>query len=110
MIRILSAIFSLFLLLTANAMADDAAKKNVVSRFTDSIAGGLESIIGGEGDTEVKITAGEEYKPEFSIMSVRPIAIHPEVDAWFVQLQLNDTKIRGKSRISTNAGLGYRKL
>ncbi len=108
--RILSAIFSLSLLLTANAMADDAAKKNVVSRFTDSIAGGLENIIGGEGDTEVKITAGEDYKPEFSIMSVRPLAIHPEVDAWFVQLQLNDTKIRGKSRISTNAGVGYRKL
>ena len=108
--RIFSAIFSLSLLLTANVMADDAAKKNVVSRFTDSIAGGLENIIGGEGDTEVKITAGEDYKPEFSIMSVRPLAIHPEVDAWFVQLQLNDTKIRGKSRISTNAGVGYRKL
>ena len=85
--RILSAIFPFFLLLAANAMAENAAKKNIVSRFTDSIAGGLESIIGGEGDTEVKITAGEDYKPEFSIMSVRPLAIHPSVDAWFVQLQ-----------------------
>ena len=108
--RIYSAIFSLSLLLTANAMADDAAKKNVVSRFTDSIAGGLENIIGGEGDTEVKITAGEDYKPEFSIMSVRPLAIHPEVDAWFVQMQLNEQKIRGKGRLSTNVGVGYRKL
>ena len=108
--RIFPAIFSLFLLLTANAMAENVAKKNIVSRFTDSIAGGLENIIGGEGDTEVQITAGEDYKPEFSIMSVRPLAIHPSVDAWFVQLQLNDTKIRGKSRISANAGVGYRQL
>ena len=92
--RILSAVFSLSLLLTASAVADDAAKKNIVSRFTDSIAGGLENIIGGEGDTEVKITAGEDYKPEFSIMTVRPLSTHPDVDAWFVQLQLNEQKIR----------------
>lgn len=58
----------------------------------------------------MQITAGEDYKPEFSIMTVRPLAIHPGVDAWFVQLQLNDTKIRGKARLSTNAGVGYRKL
>ena len=77
-------------------MADDAAKKNIVSRFTDSIAGGLENIIGGEGDTEVQITAGEDYKPEFSIMTVRPLATHPDVDAWFVQLQLNEQKIRAR--------------
>ena len=106
----LFSIFIFFIFYSISAFADETAKKNIISRFTDSIAGGLENIIGGEGDTEVKITAGEDYKPEFSIMSVRPIAIHPEVDAWFVQLQLNDTKIRGKGRLSTNAGVGYRKL
>ena len=103
-------LLAFYLILSSAAFADDTAKKNIISRFTDSIAGGLENIIGGEGDTEVKITAGEDYKPEFSVMTVRPLTIHPGVDAWFVQLQLNDTKIRGKSRLSTNAGVGYRKL
>ena len=111
MIRI-TAFLAFYLILSSAALAGDAqiVKENVLSRFTDSIAGGLENIIGGEGDTEVKITAGEDYKPEFSIMSARPLAIHPSVDAWFVQLQLNETKIRGKGRISTNAGVGYRRL
>ena len=110
--KILIPVFSFVFFIFSHALADDvdAAKKNLVSRFTDSIATGLENIIGGEGDTEVKISAGEDYHPEFSIMTVRPISLHPEVDAWFVQLQLNDHKIRGKSRFSTNAGIGYRKL
>ena len=108
--RILVTVFFLSLFLSTNLMADDAAKKNIVSRFTSSISSGLENIIGGEGDTEVQITAGEDYKPTFSIMTVRPLATHPDVEAWFVQLQLNDTKIRGKARLSTNVGVGYRKL
>ena len=99
-----------FIFYSISTFADETAKKNIISRFTDSIAGGLENIIGGEGDTEVKITAGEDYKPEFSVMTVRPLTIHPGVDAWFVQLQLNEQKIRGKGRLSTNAGVGYRKL
>ena len=43
-------------------------------------------------------------------MSVRSISHHPGVDAVFVQLQLNDTKIRGDNRLSFNTGIGYRKL
>lgn len=88
----------------------DTAKKNVLSRFTNSITSTLEEVLGGEGDTEIKIAAGEDYKPEFSILTVRPLAAHEGVDAWFVQFQLNDTKIRGKSRIALNSGVGYRKL
>ena len=52
----------------------------------------------------------ESNKPEFSIMTVRPISIHPGKDAWFVQLQLSNTLIRSKSRLTTNIGLGYRTL
>ena len=53
---------------------------------------------------------GEDYKPEFSIVTVRPIAIHHSVDATFIQLQLSDHKIRGDSRLAGNIGVGYRKL
>ena len=106
----LFSIFIFFIFCSISAFADETAKKNIISRFTNSISSGLENIFGGEGDTEVQITAGEDYKPEFSIMTVRPLTTHPGVDAWFVQLQLNDTKIRGKARLSTNVGVGYRKL
>ena len=110
--RIIITTFCFGFILVTNALADDvdAAKKNLVSRFTNSIAASLENIIGGEGDTQVKISTAKDYKPEFSIVSVRPISIHHGVDALFVQLQLNDRKIRGKSRFSTNVGIGYRKL
>ena len=106
----LFSIFIFFIFCSISAFADETTKKNIISRFTNSISSGLENIIGGEGDTEVQITAGEDYKPEFSIMTVRPLSTHPGVDAWFVQLQLNDTKIRGKARLSTNVGVGYRNL
>ena len=88
----------------------DSTKKNIVNKISAGLSSALENMIGGEGDTEVQIIAGEDYHPEFSIMTVRPLATHPGVDAWFVQLQLNDTKIRGKARLSSNTGIGYRKL
>ena len=90
----------------------EEAKKNIINRFTSSLSNALQNMIGGEGggDTEVQISASEEAHPTFSIMTVRPLATHPGVDAWFVQLQLNDTKVRGKNRLAANTGLGYRKL
>jgi hypothetical protein len=53
---------------------------------------------------------GEDYHPEFSIVTVRPISKHHSNDATFIQLQLNEQKIRGDGRLSTNIGIGYRKL
>ena len=56
--KILIPIFSFVFFISSHALADDvdAAKKNLVSRFTNSIAASLENIIGGEGDTQVKIS------------------------------------------------------
>ena len=54
-------------LFTTNLLADEIAdaKKNLFSRFTDSISQGLEKFIGGEGNNEIQINAGEDYHPEF---------------------------------------------
>ncbi len=108
---IFGLIISIFVY-TSNTLAGDAdiAKQNAFSKLTSSISSALENMIGGEGDTEVKITGAQDYHPEFSIMTVRPISLHPEVDAWFVQLQLNEVKIRGSGRYAINTGVGYRKL
>tara|TARA_Y100001970_G_scaffold179232_2_gene218146 strand:- start:78 stop:962 length:885 start_codon:yes stop_codon:yes gene_type:complete len=102
----------IFSIISFSTFATDTntAKKNILDNMSVGISSALENFIGGEGDTEVQIVTGEDYHPEFSIMTVRPLATHPGVNAWFVQLQLNDTKIRGKGRLSTNLGVGYRKL
>jgi hypothetical protein len=78
--------------------------------MTSGLSSSIAEMIGGEGDTEVQISARENSKPEFSIMTVMPISVHPGKDAWFVQLQLNNTQIRSVNRYTTNVGLGYRSL
>tara|TARA_Y100001936_G_C15888687_1_gene566775 strand:+ start:18 stop:908 length:891 start_codon:yes stop_codon:yes gene_type:complete len=96
----------------SKVLADDtnAAKDGVLNKVTESISNSIENVIGNNGDAEVQITTGEDYKPEYSIMKIVPLAAHPGVDAWFVQLQLNSHNIRGKSRTSINSGIGYRNL
>ena len=89
---------------------EQKVKQGLIDRFTNGLSEAVENILDGEGDTQVRIDMGEDYKPEFSIVTVRPIAIHHSVDATFIQLQLSDHKIRGDSRLAGNIGVGYRKL
>jgi len=100
----------LFISFSVYAGDEEKVKKNIVSNFTNSLSSAVENFLDGEGETKVQIDMGEDYKPEFSIVTVRPISKHHSVDATFVQLQLNEQKIRGKGRLSTNVGIGYRKL
>ena len=95
---------------SAYAAETDAVKQGILSSMTSGISSSIAEMIGGEGDTEVQISARENNKPEFSIMTVMPISVHPGKDAWFVQLQLNNTQIRSVNRYTTNVGLGYRSL
>ena len=108
--KYLRIIFLIFISFQVLADDNDTAKKTLVDKMTSSISSALTNMIDGEGDTQVQITTGEDYHPEFSIVTVRPLAAHPGVDAWFIQLQLNETKIRGDGRLSFNSGIGYRKL
>ena len=105
-------IFLTTLVISFNVFAGDEekVKQGLVERFTSGLSDAVENILDGEGDTQVRIDMGEDYKPEFSIVTVRPIAIHHSVDATFIQLQLSDHKIRGDSRLAGNIGVGYRKL
>lgn len=100
----------LVLAISANAAETDAVKQGILSSMTSGISSSIAEMIGGEGDTEVQISVKENNKPEFSIMTVMPISVHPGKDAWFVQLQLNNTQIRSVNRYTTNVGLGYRNL
>ena len=104
--------FGLISLLTFSVYADDedTLKQGLLSSMSSGIASSIASVIGGQGDTEVQFSAKEDNKPQFTIMTVRPISVHPGKDAWFVQLQLSNTQIRSQSRLTTNIGLGYRTL
>ena len=104
--------FALISLLTFSvyAVEEDAVKQGLLSSMSSGIASSIASVIGGQGDTEVQFSAKEDNKPQFTIMTVRPISVHPGKDAWFVQLQLSNTQIRSQSRLTTNLGLGYRTL
>ncbi|MDC0198398.1 inverse autotransporter beta domain-containing protein [Candidatus Thioglobus sp.] len=104
--------FALISLLTFSVYADDedALKQGLLSSMSSGIASSIASVIGGQGDTEVQFSAKEDNKPQFTIMTVKPISVHPGKDAWFVQLQLSNTQIRSQSRLTTNIGLGYRTL
>ena len=103
---------ALFLILSFSAYAGDEKKlkEKLKSNFSDSLSSAVENFLDGEGETKVQLDIGEDYKPEFTIVTVRPISKHHSIDATFVQLQLNEQKIRGKGRLSTNIGIGYRKL
>ena len=108
--RYLILIFALLFSSTLSAGDEQKVKQGLINQFTTGLSEAVENILDGEGDTQVRIDIGEDYKPEFSIVTVRPIAIHHSVDATFIQLQLSDHKIRGDSRLAGNIGVGYRKL
>ena len=108
--RLVILIFCLLFSSTLFAGDEQKVKHGLIDRFTNGLSEAVENILDGEGDTQVRIDMGEDYKPEFSIVTVRPIAIHHSVDATFIQLQLSDHKIRGDSRLAGNIGVGYRKL
>ena len=99
-------------LLSFNVFAGDEEqlKKGIIEKFTSGLSSSITNILEGEGDTKVQIDMGEDYHPEFSIVTVRPISKHHSNEATFIQLQLNEQKIRGDGRLSTNIGIGYRKL
>ena len=106
--RILFLIF--FLSSAAYAGDEEKIKRSLINNFTDNLSNAVQNFLDGEGETKVQIDIGEDYKPEFSIVTVKPISKHHSVDATFIQLQINEQKIRGDGRLSTNIGIGYRKL
>ena len=103
-------LFIFFISFNVYAGDEEKLKKSIIEKFTSGLSSSISNILDGKGDTKVQIDMGEDYHPEFSIVTVRPISKHHSNDATFIQLQLNEQKIRGDGRLSTNIGIGYRKL
>ena len=87
-------IFLASCLISFNVFAGDEekVKKGIIEKFTSGLSSSISNILDGEGDTKVQIDMGEDYHPEFSIVTVRPISKHHSNDATFIQLQLNEQK------------------
>lgn len=67
------------------------------------------SSFGGDGETEVGLTAGENMQPLGFISITREIK-ETDNSMFFNQIQLNNYQVRGKDRQALNFGLGYRVL
>ena len=67
--RLITLLF--VLLFSTNLFAGDEqkVKQGLVERFTSGLSEAVENILDGEGDTQVRIDMGEDYKPEFSIVT-----------------------------------------
>ena len=68
----LRALFIIFLSSAVYAGDEKLVKKKLTDNFTSSLSSAVENFLDGEGDTKVQINMGEDYKPEFSIVTVRP--------------------------------------
>ncbi len=61
--------------------------------------------------TEFELDVGEDDKPEFSLLTVQPLFQSANKrDTIFTQLRVARNFSSGEHRITTNAGLGYRRL
>jgi hypothetical protein len=90
----LTSCVSLIFFISSEAYAGDEEKikRSLINNFTDNLSSAVQNFLDGEGETKVQIDMGEDYKPEFSIVTVKPISKHHSVDATFIQLQINEQK------------------
>ena len=90
---------------------------DVVNKSLNKAGEIVGDIIPGDGDTEITITAQDDYDLKYSILAVRPITLNPfqnlkENHLLFTQIRLsnNEPFADGDDRLLLNAGLGFRTL
>lgn len=108
-------IFVLFLvIISKNSFSESigSSVKDLGNTFYTFGSSSLEKVIdsfGGEGETEVSVTAGEDMKPYGYVSITREIS-KKDNSIFFHQTQINNYQIRSKDRQALNFGLGYRIL
>jgi len=102
--------------LSADSTLDRLIDKNVTSSL-NSLGDVVQSLIPGEGDTEVSFRTQDNYDLTYSILAVRPIAYNPYPNLsnhhlYFTQLRLGNHEpyANGDQRHLLNVGLGFRAL
>ena len=105
---------------SSSLMADSSWEKLANKQLNsglDSLGNLVQSLIPGEGDTEVTFKTQDNYDLRYSILAVRPIAYNPystlsNEHLYFKQLRLGNHEpyANGDQRVLLNAGLGFRTL
>ena len=102
--------------LSADSILESLADKTINSGL-NSLGNVVQSLIPGEGDTEVTLKTQDNYDLRYSILAVRPIAYNPYTKLsnehlYFTQLRLGNHEpyANGDDRVLLNAGLGFRTL
>ena len=102
--------------LSADSILESLADKTINSGL-NSLGNVVQSLIPGEGDTEVTLKTQDNYDLRYSILAVRPISYNPYTKLsnehlYFTQLRLGNHEpyANGDKRVLLNAGLGFRTL
>jgi len=102
--------------LSADSTLESLVDKTLNSGL-NSLGDVVQSLIPGEGDTEVTFKTQDNYDLRYSILAVRPIAYNPysklaNEHLYFTQLRLGNHEpyANGDDRVLLNAGLGFRTL
>ena len=115
-LALLIAISCFALPLSADSTLDRLIDKNVTSGL-NSLGDVVQSLIPGEGDTEVSFRTQDNYDLMYSILAVRPIVYNPypqlsNEHLYFTQLRFGNHEpyANGDQRHLINVGLGFRTL
>ena len=115
----MSKVLTLFLLMSVIATADDLDRfiDNKIHEGLEKIGSSIQSLIPGEGDTEVSVSEQDNYDIKYSILAVRPLYINPYSNfssdhLYFMQARLSNHEpfANGDERTVLNTGLGFRAL
>ena len=119
-ITFLISFLSLLPVIHADNITDSLANNfssKIIDKSLNSLGEAIQSIIPGEGDTEVEISSQENFDIRYSILAVRPIMINPYKDLknehlYFTQFRLANSEpfANGDQRVLLNLGLGFRSL
>jgi len=109
MIMIKNLIIFTLILLSSAASSKEELKKKATDKLYSAGSSFIDNFLGGEGDSEISIIAGEKMNPVGSIMIVRPIKKYNNA-VIFNQTQINNYFVKTNQRQAVNLGIGYRKL
>ena len=87
----------------------DKIKSEKINKYISNLEENIPELIPGKGLTEVSIKLRENYKPDFSFLTVRELNKNNNGNT-FLQVSLFNTELLNEERFTSNFGIGKRFL
>ena len=87
----------------------DKIKSEKINKYVSNLEENIPELIPGKGHTEVSIKLRENYKPDFSFLTVRELNKNNNGNT-FLQVSLFNTELLNEERFTSNFGIGKRFL